>query len=180
MLGGKKLVTKQWLVCSYILVYIFVNIMCMCYIHVYIDRIWNLGIKRFILILVLPFITFVTLCTLPNLWASLGFLYIIFIWLLQVLVVAHGIIDLPCGMWTLCCGLWIHSCDTWDLVPWPGIEPGPPALGVWSLSHWTTREIPSLLHVSTVKEREKQYLSHWILLKIRWNNVAELLSLVPG
>ena len=26
----------------------------------------------------------------------------------------------------------------WDLVPWSGIEPGPPALGVHSLSHWTT------------------------------------------
>ena len=33
----------------------------------------------------------------------------------------------------------------WDLVPWPGIEPGPPALGVWSLSHWTTREVPLFL-----------------------------------
>ena len=30
----------------------------------------------------------------------------------------------------------------WDLVPWPGIEPGPPALGGWSLSHWTTRKVP--------------------------------------
>ena len=30
----------------------------------------------------------------------------------------------------------------WDLVPRPGIEPGPPALGVWSLTHWTTREVP--------------------------------------
>ena len=30
----------------------------------------------------------------------------------------------------------------WDLVPWGGIEPGPPGLGVWSLSHWTTREAP--------------------------------------
>ena len=29
----------------------------------------------------------------------------------------------------------------WDLVPQPGIEPGPPALGVWSLTHWTTREV---------------------------------------
>ena len=26
-----------------------------------------------------------------------------------------------------------------DLVPWPEIEPGPPASGVWSLSHWTTK-----------------------------------------
>ena len=32
--------------------------------------------------------------------------------------------------------------DIWDLVPWPGIEPRPPALGAWSLSHWTIREVP--------------------------------------
>ena len=32
----------------------------------------------------------------------------------------------------------------WDPVPWPGIEPRPPALGAWSLSHWTTSEVPSL------------------------------------
>ena len=30
----------------------------------------------------------------------------------------------------------------WDLVPWPRMEPGPPALGAGSLSHWTIREIP--------------------------------------
>ena len=29
-----------------------------------------------------------------------------------------------------------------NLLPWPGIEPRPPALGVWSRSHWTTREVP--------------------------------------
>ena len=34
------------------------------------------------------------------------------------------------------------SCGTWDLVPWLGIELGPSAVGVWSLSHWTTREGP--------------------------------------
>ena len=33
------------------------------------------------------------------------------------------------------------SCSVCDLVPWPGIEPGAPALGVGSLSHWTTREV---------------------------------------
>ena len=33
-------------------------------------------------------------------------------------------------------------CGMWDLVPWPGIEPRPPALGAWSLSHCTTREVP--------------------------------------
>ena len=35
------------------------------------------------------------------------------------------------------------SCGMQDLVPWPGIESGPPALTAWSLSHWTTREVPS-------------------------------------
>ena len=33
-------------------------------------------------------------------------------------------------------------CIMWDLVPQPGIEPASPALGVQSLSHWTTREVP--------------------------------------
>ena len=31
----------------------------------------------------------------------------------------------------------------WDPVPWPGIEPGPPALRTQSLNCWTTREVPS-------------------------------------
>ena len=30
----------------------------------------------------------------------------------------------------------------WDLVPWPGIKPRSPALGEWSFSHCTTREVP--------------------------------------
>ena len=29
----------------------------------------------------------------------------------------------------------IFSCSTWDLVPCPGMDPGPPALGVQRLSH---------------------------------------------
>ena len=36
------------------------------------------------------------------------------------------------------------SYSMWDLILPPGIEPGPPALGVGSLSHWTTREVPVL------------------------------------
>ena len=30
----------------------------------------------------------------------------------------------------------------WDLVSRAGIEPRPPALEAWTLSHWTTREVP--------------------------------------
>ena len=34
------------------------------------------------------------------------------------------------------------SGSMWDLVPQPGIEPRPSALGTRSLSHWTTRDVP--------------------------------------
>ena len=34
------------------------------------------------------------------------------------------------------------SCGMWDLVPWIGLELGPPELGAWSLSHWTITEVP--------------------------------------
>ena len=42
---------------------------------------------------------------------------------------AHGIFSY--GVGTLSCGMW-------DLDPWPRVEPGIPALGAQSLSHWTT------------------------------------------
>ena len=37
---------------------------------------------------------------------------------------------------------WGLSYSIWDLVPWLGVKPGPPALEVQSFSHWTTREVP--------------------------------------
>ena len=30
----------------------------------------------------------------------------------------------------------------WEPVPRPGIKPGPPALGAWSLNHCATSEVP--------------------------------------
>ena len=55
----------------------------------------------------------------------------LFIWLCWVLVAAREIFDLCCTMW--------------NLVPWPRSEPGPPTLGAWSLSHRTTRGVPTRL-----------------------------------
>ena len=40
--------------------------------------------------------------------------------------------------------MWSLSSWMWNLVPWPGMKPGPPALRVWSVSHWTTREVPKV------------------------------------
>ena len=48
-----------------------------------------------------------------------------FIWPHQVEVAAHGLV----------------SCGMWDIVPRPGIEPRPSALGAWSLSLWAVREV---------------------------------------
>ena len=45
------------------------------------------------------------------------------------------------GFLVAACGLLVVACMR-DLVPQPGIEPGPPALGAWSLTHWTAREVP--------------------------------------
>ena len=53
-------------------------------------------------------------------------IFIHFIWLLWVLVMARGIV----------------SFRMWALIPQPGMEPGPPALGVQSFSLWATREVP--------------------------------------
>ena len=52
--------------------------------------------------------------------------FILFIWLYQVLVAA----------------LKICSCSMWDLISWPGIKPDqrPPALGVWNPGHELLRK----------------------------------------
>ena len=44
-----------------------------------------------------------------------------------------------CGIFSY--SMWTLSCGVWDLVPWPGMEPGASALGAWSFSNWTTREV---------------------------------------
>ena len=43
------------------------------------------------------------------------------------------------------CSMQTLSCSMWDLVPRPGIKFGPPATRARSLSHRTTREVPTSL-----------------------------------
>ena len=67
------------------------------------------------------------------------YIYIIYLfWLCRVLVEACKIFPVAC----FSCGMQTLSCSMQDLVPRPGIEPGPPALGAQSLTHWTTWEVP--------------------------------------
>ena len=44
--------------------------------------------------------------------------------------------------WVLVAAFRFFSLGMWELLPWPGIKSGPPAVGARSLSHWTVREVP--------------------------------------
>ena len=79
-------------------------------------------------------------CKLKKKFSTFIFEFYLFIWLCQVLAGA-------CRSSIFARSIWILSFGMWDLVPWPGIESAPPALGVKSLSHWTTREAPQLVCV---------------------------------
>ena len=48
----------------------------------------------------------------------------------------------------------ILSCSMCNLAPQPGKKQGPPILGAWSISHWTTQEVPLL------KKKKKQKIHH--------------------
>ena len=74
------------------------------------------------------------------------------------------------GTWDLSSSL-LHtgsfSCSMWDLVPWPGIKPRFPASGAWSLSHWTTREIPGPTFI-------RHELRVWLYLLPSWKCMERL------
>ena len=64
------------------------------------------------------------------------------------------------------------SCSMWDLIPWPGIEPGPPTLGAQSLSPWTSREIPVMvsfdehMFLILIKYKTSVFFLLWLLLSV--------------
>ena len=80
---------------------------------------------------------------------------IVFFWLCWVLWYAESSLSQARSL-VVACGIFFLffssgsmqtlSCGMWNLVPWPGIEPWPPAVGLCSLSHWgTTTEVPYCL-----------------------------------
>ena len=79
------------------------------------------------------------------------FLKHLLIWLHWVLVVACRIFG---------CSMWTFSCSMKELS-WSGIKSRPPALGAWSLSHWTTREIPTTVLLEWQHSMPWLSLSKW-------------------
>ena len=50
---------------------------------------------------------------------------------------------LRCSTEIFRCGTQALGCGMWDLVPWSGIKPGPPALGAWSLARGPAGKSPN-------------------------------------
>ena len=66
--------------------------------------------------------------------------------------------------WICCFGfllllLFGHAMQHEILVPWPGIEPVPCPVELWSLNHWTTREVPELF---------LGFLKDWVFLNVNF------------
>ena len=74
---------------------------------------------------------------------NITFFKFIFIYLLMWL---YWVLAMMCG---------IFSCSMCYLVPWPGVEPGSPALGAWSLSLWSTKEETQCENFYLCKETKK-------------------------
>ena len=94
---------------------------------------------------------FIRLIIIPN-FPRVLFIYF---WLCWVFIAALGIFLVEvCELLVVAYKFLVASFRY--LVPWPGIEPGPLVLGMWNLSHWSTREAPlefflSLMDVGFVK-----------------------------
>ena len=60
-----------------------------------------------------------------------------------------------------------HSCSMWDSVPQPGVEPGPPTLGMWSHIHRTSREFHFFVFFQPFKN-VKPFLAHRVYRHRLW------------
>ena len=65
-------------------------------------------------------------------WSVLKMRYLFCFWLCQASVVAYQAFAVASR---------VLSCSTWDLLPWPGLNPGPLHLEHEALTHWTTKGV---------------------------------------
>ena len=76
------------------------------------------------------------------------------------------------------------SCSVWDLVSQPGIKLQPSALGVWSLSHQATQEVPGKVYVECViVHKSKQHLLQPLVTSSLWSTpsqAGEWVLVTPG
>ena len=61
---------------------------------------------------------------------------------------------------------WLHCMARGILVPWPGIEPAPPAMEAWCPNHRTTREVLVWKYFNNWYDHTVTY--HTIISPQRW------------
>lgn len=76
-----------------------------------------------------------------------NYLEILFLFNLLFICLGYAVSQLWLKGSSLWCANFLVAACMWDLVPSPGVEPGPSALGVWSL---TNREIPRILFLFVI------------------------------
>ena len=102
---------------------------------------------------------------------------------LAALGLSWGIQDLQSSLRRKGCfswSIWTLSCNMWDLVPWSGIEPRPPALKAWSLSHMKTREVSVLNFESSLYIKDTSLLSNKHFADIFSQSLPYLLIFFTG
>ena len=82
---------------------------------------------------------------------------ILFLFWGAVLGFSCSLQDLQSSLWHSGC----FSCGIWNLVPWPGIKPGLPALGVQNLSLWATRKVLSYSFLLYLKFHLWDSIHYW-------------------
>ena len=88
-------------------------------------------------------------CPAIKLCSKVNLIYSFIVWLVNQLNIQSSFLLFILNFRVCCFSsfFWPH-CEAYGiLVPWPGIEPRPSEVKVWSLNHWITEEFPTF-HLS--------------------------------
>ena len=102
-------------------------------------------------VLLLPFSLFISSNSLPP---KRNCMYVFCSWQVFIYFILFWV-------FFVCLFVFLLHCEAYGiLVPWPGIEPVPPAVEALSLNHWTTREIPLSMYF---RHRGSELIfGHWV------------------
>ena len=84
------------------------------------------------------------------------------------------VLDAACRIFSW--GMRTLSCGMWDLVPWPGIEPGPPALGAVLATGPPVKTCPGISNTGSLNFLRKEVMystflwSHTSVLGVHWRD----------
>ena len=115
----------------------------------------------------------------PGLWGHMGSFSVVSCGILQARILEWVVISFSRGSswprnqtWVSCIagGIFTDWATREALIPWPEIKHRPPALGMRSLCHWTTREVLSLATLNSCLKLRSYHATQYSVLawKIPW------------